>query len=131
VQQIACVYTNDINRALRVSAAIESGGCQDYERAEGNCALGIGTIMDSIRRCLLSKMDDDENSAKQLRYKCRRHNADYYTDSAIPDRGISINGPFIPSYQTPFGGFKQSGSGKELGKYALLEYMKTKTVHIK
>jgi hypothetical protein len=30
-------------------------------------------------------MDDDENSAKQLRYKCRRHNADYYTDSAIPD----------------------------------------------
>jgi hypothetical protein len=30
-------------------------------------------------------IDDDENSAKELRYKCRRHNADYYTDSAIPD----------------------------------------------
>jgi hypothetical protein len=59
--------------------------CQDYERAEGNCALGIETIMDSIRQCLLSVMDDEENSAKELRYKCRRHNADYYTDSAIPD----------------------------------------------
>jgi hypothetical protein len=23
---------------------------------------------------------------RELRYKCRRHNADYYTDSAIPDR---------------------------------------------
>ena len=22
---------------------------------------------------------------RKLRYKCRRHNADYYTDSAIPD----------------------------------------------
>jgi hypothetical protein len=31
-------------------------------------------------------MDEEENSAKELRYKCRRHNADYYTDSAIPDK---------------------------------------------
>ena len=22
------------------------GSCQDYERAEGNCALGIGAILD-------------------------------------------------------------------------------------
>lgn len=51
--------------------------------------------------------------------------------SALEAGGISINGPFVPSYQTPFGGFKQSGIGKELGKYGLLEYMKTKTIHIK
>jgi hypothetical protein len=37
-------------------------------------------------------IDDDENSAKQLRYKCRRHNADYYTDSAIPDTNSSTIG---------------------------------------
>ena len=30
-------------------------------------------------------IDDEENSANELRYKCRRHNADYNTDSAIPD----------------------------------------------
>lgn len=51
--------------------------------------------------------------------------------SAIECGAVSVNGPMIPSYQTPFGGFKQSGIGKELGKYGLLEYMKTKTVHIK
>ncbi|KAH6677258.1 putative aldehyde dehydrogenase [Halenospora varia] len=65
----ACVYTADLNRALRVASKIDSGG-------------------------------------------------------------ISINGPFVPNFQTPFGGFKQSGHGKELGKYGLMEYMKQKTIHI-
>jgi hypothetical protein len=51
--------------------------------------------------------------------------------SAIECGAVSVNGLMIPSYQTPFGGFKQSGIGKELGKYGLLEYMRTKTVHIK
>lgn len=51
--------------------------------------------------------------------------------SSIESGALSINGPFIPSYNTPFGGFKQSGSGKELGKYGLMEYLKTKTIHIK
>jgi aldehyde dehydrogenase (NAD+) len=51
--------------------------------------------------------------------------------AAIESGGVAINGLFIPSNQTPFGGFKQSGVGKELGKYGLMEYMKTKSVHIK
>jgi aldehyde dehydrogenase (NAD+) len=51
--------------------------------------------------------------------------------SAIEAGGVSINGPFVPSYQTPFGGFKQSGLGKELGKEGLMEYTKAKTIHIK
>ncbi|KAL2068419.1 hypothetical protein VTL71DRAFT_16517 [Oculimacula yallundae] len=66
----ACVYTKDIDKALRVSFAIDSGA-------------------------------------------------------------VSVNGPCIPAYQTPYGGFKQSGIGKELGKYGLLEYMNTKSLHIK
>ncbi|KAL5349992.1 hypothetical protein ACLOAV_005028 [Pseudogymnoascus australis] len=66
----ACIYTSNIDRALRVSSAVDSGS-------------------------------------------------------------VHINGVAIPKYNTPFGGFKQSGIGKELGKYGLLEYMKTKTVHIK
>jgi hypothetical protein len=28
---------------------------------------------------------------RQLRYKCGRHNTDYYTDSAIPDTGEKWN----------------------------------------
>jgi aldehyde dehydrogenase (NAD+) len=51
--------------------------------------------------------------------------------AAIDSGSVTVNGPSIPAFQTPFGGFKQSGIGKELGKYGLLEYMKTKSVHIK
>jgi len=52
--------------------------------------------------------------------------------SAKIDSGnVSINAPHLPSVQAPFGGFKESGNGKELGKYGLQSYLKTKTVLIK
>lgn len=67
---VATLYTSDLNRALRVSAKIESGT-------------------------------------------------------------VSINAIHSPMLQTPFGGFKESGSGKELGKYGLQSYLKTKSILIK
>jgi aldehyde dehydrogenase (NAD+) len=67
---LATIYTSDLNRALRVSAKIDSGT-------------------------------------------------------------VSINATHFPNNQVPFGGFKMSGSGKELGKYGLESYLKTKTVLIK
>jgi aldehyde dehydrogenase (NAD+) len=33
------------------------------------------------------------------------------------------------SHQAPFGGFKESGLGRELGSYALDNYTQVKTVH--
>jgi aldehyde dehydrogenase (NAD+) len=44
---------------------------------------------------------------------------------------VSINAPHFPNRKVPFGGFKESGSGKELGKYGLMAYLQTKTVLIK
>jgi aldehyde dehydrogenase (NAD+) len=33
--------------------------------------------------------------------------------------------------QMPFGGFKESGLGRELGSYALDNYTQVKTVHVR
>ena len=33
------------------------------------------------------------------------------------------------SYQAPFGGYKESGIGRELGSYALENYTQVKAVH--
>ncbi|KAL3444667.1 aldehyde dehydrogenase domain-containing protein [Aspergillus insuetus] len=45
--------------------------------------------------------------------------------------GVAVNSPFLPDVNTAFGGIKASGQGRELGKYALLEYTEPKSVHIK
>ncbi|KAL1651262.1 hypothetical protein SLS58_000601 [Diplodia intermedia] len=44
---------------------------------------------------------------------------------------VGVNTSFTPSPTTPFGGVKQSGSGRELGLQGLLAYLDTKTIHIK
>ncbi|KAK7409173.1 hypothetical protein QQX98_008666 [Neonectria punicea] len=66
----ACVYTTDLTRALRVSAALETGG-------------------------------------------------------------VSVNSPFLPELNTPFGGVKQSGQGRELGAHGLYSYLEPQSVHIR
>lgn len=44
---------------------------------------------------------------------------------------ISVNSPFVPSINTPFGGMKMSGQGRELGEQGLHHYLEPKTVHIR
>lgn len=43
---------------------------------------------------------------------------------------VGINSAFNTSPQTPFGGYKQSGIGKESGPEGLKEYVIAKTIHI-
>ncbi len=42
---------------------------------------------------------------------------------------ISINGNYS-RYETPFGGYKQSGIGREGSKFGLEEYLEIKTIHV-
>ncbi|PWY66453.1 aldehyde dehydrogenase [Aspergillus heteromorphus CBS 117.55] len=42
---------------------------------------------------------------------------------------VWVNSYNMLSYQVPFGGFKESGIGRELGSYALENYTQTKAVH--
>jgi aldehyde dehydrogenase (NAD+) len=51
--------------------------------------------------------------------------------SKIQAGSVSINQALMPSKQTPFGGMKQSGSGREVGKAGLMAYLEPKTIHIK
>jgi aldehyde dehydrogenase (NAD+) len=51
--------------------------------------------------------------------------------SLLESGTVSINSPHLPNRHVPFGGYKESGSGKELGKYGLQQYLQTKTILIK
>jgi acyl-CoA reductase-like NAD-dependent aldehyde dehydrogenase len=43
---------------------------------------------------------------------------------------VDINGgPFNP--QAPFGGYKQSGNGRELGRFGLEEFLEYKSLQLK
>ncbi|KLJ09997.1 aldehyde dehydrogenase (NAD+) [Blastomyces silverae] len=44
---------------------------------------------------------------------------------------VWVNNYNMISYQTPFGGFKESGMGRELGEYALDNYTQIKSVRIR
>lgn len=43
---------------------------------------------------------------------------------------VGINSAFTNSTQTPFGGYKQSGLGRECGEEGLKHYLQAKTIHI-
>lgn len=49
--------------------------------------------------------------------------------NALKAGTVWINNYNLISYQAPFGGFKTSGIGRELGSYALENYTQVKTVH--
>lgn len=50
---------------------------------------------------------------------------------ALETGGVSINSPYLPAIQGPFGGKKQSGNGRELGEEGLHAYLEPKSINIK
>lgn len=47
------------------------------------------------------------------------------------DRTVWVNNYNMLHHQVPFGGYKESGMGRELGSYALENYTQIKTVRIR
>jgi len=43
---------------------------------------------------------------------------------------VAINSAYLPDIQAPWGGFKQSGQGRECGKAGLDAYLQAKTIKI-
>ncbi|KAK2752881.1 aldehyde dehydrogenase (NAD(P)(+)) ald5 [Arachnomyces sp. PD_36] len=57
-------------------------------------------------------------------------NTSMRVSNALKAGTVWVNNYNMLSYQTPFGGFKESGIGRELGEYALDNYTQIKTVRI-
>jgi aldehyde dehydrogenase (NAD+) len=51
--------------------------------------------------------------------------------NAIKAGSVWVNNYNMIFPQAPFGGYKESGLGRELGSYALENYTQVKTVHIR
>uniref|UniRef100_A0A0B7AFI5 Omega-crystallin n=1 Tax=Arion vulgaris TaxID=1028688 RepID=A0A0B7AFI5_9EUPU len=57
-------------------------------------------------------------------------NKAFQISQSLQAGSVWVNCYDVVTCQTPFGGFKQSGQGRELGEYALHEYTEVKTVTI-
>ena len=40
-----------------------------------------------------------------------------------------MNGAFL-NHEAPFGGYKKSGNGRELGRYGLAEFVESKSLYV-
>ncbi|XP_073424923.1 retinaldehyde dehydrogenase 3 [Dendrobates tinctorius] len=143
----------------KVLEFIQSGKDQGAKLECGGSAVGEQGFF--IKPTVFSEVTDDMRIAKEeifgpvqsiLKFKNiedvikRANNTEYgltaavFTESLDKALGVAsalqsgtvwINCYNALHAQTPFGGFKMSGNGRELGEYALAEYTEVKTVTIK
>ena len=52
------------------------------------------------------------------------------TSEALETGMVAVNTPFISNAETPFGGIKQSGYGREGGSNAIKDYLNVKYTHL-
>ena len=52
------------------------------------------------------------------------------TSDALETGMVAVNTPFISSAETPFGGIKQSGYGREGGSFGIKDYLNVKYTHL-
>lgn len=90
--------------------------------------------------CTISKFKTEEdviNQGNDTTYGLAAavHTTDLNTAIRVSNKlkagSVWVNSYNLISYQAPFGGFKESGIGRELGKYALANYTQVKTVRVR
>jgi len=90
--------------------------------------------------CSISKFETEEEVVKagnETTYGLAAaiHTKDLNTAIRVANKlkagTVWVNNYNMLSYQVPFGGFKESGIGRELGKYALSNYTQVKSVRIR
>ncbi|KAM8865884.1 aldehyde dehydrogenase 1A1-like [Synchiropus picturatus] len=143
----------------KIMELIESGKMEGATLECGGSAWGQDGLF--IQPTIFSNVTDDMRIAKEeifgpvqqiLRFRgvdevIRRANATHYglaagvftsnidkalrVSSALQAGMVWVNCYNAMNVQCPFGGFKMSGNGRELGKYALQEYTEVKAVTIK
>ncbi|XP_072255225.1 retinaldehyde dehydrogenase 3 [Pyxicephalus adspersus] len=143
----------------KVLEYIQSGKDEGAKLECGGSAVGERGFF--IKPTVFSEVNDDMRIAREeifgpvqsiLKFKSlddvikRANNSQYGLTAAVftenLDKALSVASAlqsgtvWINCYnalhaQTPFGGFKMSGNGRELGEYALTEYTEVKTVTIK
>ena len=57
-------------------------------------------------------------------------NLAHETSEALETGMVAINTPVVPTAETPFGGIKQSGYGREGGSMAIKDYLNIKYTHL-
>jgi len=90
--------------------------------------------------CSISKFETEEEVIKRgnettYGLAAAVHTSDLNTalrvSNSLKAGTVWVNCYNMLSYQVPFGGFKESGIGRELGKYALANYTQVKSVRIR
>ena len=54
----------------------------------------------------------------------------YKTSESLETGMVAVNTPFLSSAETPFGGIKQSGYGREGGSVGIKDYLNLKYTHL-
>ena len=90
--------------------------------------------------CSISKFETEEEIIKKgnettyglaAAVHTRDLNTAIRVSNALKAGTVWVNCYNMLSYQVPFGGFKESGIGRELGKYALANYTQVKSVRVR
>uniref|UniRef100_A0A0B7AF49 Omega-crystallin n=1 Tax=Arion vulgaris TaxID=1028688 RepID=A0A0B7AF49_9EUPU len=108
-----------------------------FADVKDNMTIATDEIFGPVQSIIkFSNVDEVIDRANRTRYGLAAGvitndiNKAFRISQALQAGSVWVNCYDIVTCQTPFGGFKQSGHGRELGEYALHEYTEIKTVTV-